>query len=145
MAEFCESHKLTPAAQQAGGREAGQEERLDLKAAIRDTSWMLQNFYPHLLVFHGLLRWVVLAAAVAAIFVALSGWSGTKPASTNLGRFSIIFVVAMDIEFLSGLLLYFGASPITRAALANIGEALKYHEPRFFAVEHTALMFLAVI
>jgi hypothetical protein len=106
---------------------------------------MLQNFYPHLLAFHGLLRWVVLAAAVAAIFVALSGWSGTKPASTNLGRFSVIFVIAMDIEFLSGLLLYFGASPITRAALANIGEAMKYHEPRFFAVEHTALMFLAVI
>jgi len=144
LAEFCESHKLTPAAQQTGDREPGQEE-IDLKEAIRDTSWMLQNFYPHLLVFHGLLRWVVLAAAVAAIFVALSGWSGTKPASTNLGRFSIIFVIAMDIEFLSGLLLYFGASPITRAALANIGEALKYHEPRFFAVEHTALMFLAVI
>jgi hypothetical protein len=51
----------------------------------------------------------------------------------------------MDIEFLTGLLLYFGASPITRAALANIGEAMKYHEPRFFAVEHTALMLLAVI
>jgi hypothetical protein len=101
---------------------------------------MLQNLYPHLLAFHGLFRWVVLAAGVAAIFVAFSGWSGTKPASANLGRFSIIFVIAMDIEFLTGLLLYFGASPITRAALANIGEAMKYHEPRFFAVEHTALM-----
>jgi hypothetical protein len=105
---------------------------------------MLQSFYPHLLAFHGLLRWVVLAAAVAAIFVALSGWSGTKPASTNLRRFSIIFVIAMDIEFLTGLVLYF-ASPITRAALANIGEAMKNYEPRFFAVEHTVLMFLAVV
>ena len=106
---------------------------------------MLQKFYPHLLAFHGLLRWIVLAASVAAIFVALSGWSGTKPASTNLGRFSIIFVIAMDIEFLTGLLLYFGASPITRAALANIGKAMKYQESRFFAVEHIVLMFLAVI
>lgn len=92
---------------------------------------MLQKFYPHLLAFHGLLRWIVLAAAVAAIFVALSGWSGTKPASTNLGRFSIIFVIAMDIELLTGLLLYFGASPITRAALANIGEAMKYRSRAF--------------
>jgi endonuclease/exonuclease/phosphatase family metal-dependent hydrolase len=105
---------------------------------------MLQNLYPHLLAFHGLFRWVVLAAALAAIFVALSGWSGSKPASTNLQRLSVIFVIAMDIEFLTGLVLYF-VSPITRAALANIGEAMKAYEPRFFTLEHTALMFLAVV
>ena len=90
---------------------------------------MLQNLYPHLLGFHGLFRWVVLAAAVAAIFVAFSGWSGTKPPSTNLRRFSVIFVVAMDIEFLVGLLLYFGASSALRAALAS----------------HSILMLLAVV
>ena len=106
---------------------------------------MLQNLYPDLLAFHGLLRWVALAAALAAILVALSGWSGTKPAGANLRRFSFIFVVAMDIELLLGLLLFFGASPITRAALANFGEAMKHHESRFFTVEHTALMLLAVV
>jgi hypothetical protein len=90
---------------------------------------MLQNLYPHLLAFHGLFRWVVLAAAVAAIFVAFSGWSGTKPASANLRRFGVIFVIAMDIELLIGLLLYFGASPVLRSALAS----------------HTMLMLLAVI
>lgn len=99
----------------------------------------------HLIAFHGLLRWVVLLAALAAIFVALSGWSGTKPAGPNLRRFSLIFVIAMDIELLIGLYLYFVASPITRAALANIGEAMKYKEPRFFTVEHTLLMLLAVV
>ena len=96
----------------------------------------MQNLYPHLLAFHGLLRWVVLATALAAIFVAFSGWSGAQPASANLRRFSIIFVIAMDIEFLVGLLLFFGASPITRAALANLGEAMKQQESRFFTVEH---------
>jgi len=105
----------------------------------------MQNLYPHLLAFHGLLRWVVLATALAAIFVAFSGWSGAQPASANLRRFSIIFVIAMDIEFLVGLLLFFGASPITRAALANLGEAMKQQESRFFTVEHTVLMLLAVI
>jgi hypothetical protein len=106
---------------------------------------MLQNLYPFLLAFHGMLRWVVLAAAVAAIFVALSGWTGAKPAGTNLRRFSVIFVIAMDLQLLIGLFLYFGASPITRAALANLGEAMKNQESRFFAVEHTTLMLLAVI
>jgi hypothetical protein len=78
---------------------------------------MFQNLYPHLLAFHGLFRWVVLAAAVAAIFVALSGWSGTKPAGTNLLRFSILFVIAMDIEFLTGVVLYFRTNLIMHAAL----------------------------
>ena len=82
---------------------------------------MLQNLYPHLLGFHGLFRWIVLAAAVAAIVVTFSGWSGTKPPSTNLRRFSVIFVIAMDIELLIGLLLYFGASPTLRTAMASHG------------------------
>ena len=116
-----------------------------MKAAIRDTSRMLQNFYPHLLAFHGLLRWVVLAAAVAAIFVAISGWKGTKPVSGMLLRFGIVFVAAMDLEFLLGLLLYFGASPLTKMAFQNMAAAMKDHELRFFAVEHTTYMFVALI
>ena len=70
---------------------------------------MLQNLYPHLLGFHGLLRWVALAAAIAAILVALSGWSGTKPAGRNLRLASVIYVITMDIQLLLGLLLVFRA------------------------------------
>jgi hypothetical protein len=106
---------------------------------------MLQNFYLPLLSVHNAVRWLALAAALIAIVVAFSGWSGAKPAGPNLRRSSVLFVIIMDIEFLLGLLLYFGASPITRAALANFGQAMKQHEPRFFAVEHSLLMFLAVI
>jgi hypothetical protein len=106
---------------------------------------MLQNLYPHLLGFHGLLRWVALAAAIAAILVALSGWSGTKPAGKNLRLASVIYVITMDIQLLLGLLLFFGASPITRAAMSDFGAAMKEHESRFFTVEHTLLMLLAVI
>ena len=106
---------------------------------------MLQNLYPHLLGLHGILRWVVLAAAVAAIVVAASGWSGRKPVSAALFRFGIIFVAALDLEFLVGLILYFGASPITKMAFQNMAAAMKDHEMRFFAVEHTFYMFLAVI
>jgi hypothetical protein len=80
---------------------------------------MLQNLYPHLIAFHSILRWIVLLAAVVAIFSALSGWSAQQPAISTLMRASILFVIVIDIEFLTGLVLYFGASPITREALAN--------------------------
>ena len=106
---------------------------------------MWQNIYLPLLALHNAVRWLALTAALVAILVAFSGWSGAKPAGASLRRFSLLFVIVMDIEFLIGLLLYSGASPITRAAFANFGEAMKHHELRFFAVEHSVLMFLAVI
>jgi Na+/H+-dicarboxylate symporter len=106
---------------------------------------MFQNLYPHLLAFHGLLRWVVLATAIAAIFVAISGWRSGRPVTVMLLRSSIAFVATMDLAFLLGLLLYFGASPLTKMAFQDMAAAMKDHELRFFSVEHTTYMFLAVI
>lgn len=90
---------------------------------------MLQNLYPHILGFHGLFRWILLAAALGAIVIAFSGWSGRKPASPNLFRLGLVFVLAMDLELITGLLLYFGASPNLRSAF----------------IAHGVIMFLAVL
>jgi hypothetical protein len=93
---------------------------------------MLQNLY-HLLGLDGTLRWVVLAAAVAAIVVAASGWSG------------IIFVAAMDLEFLVGLILYFGGSSDHENGVSEYGGSDERSRTALFAVEHTTYMFVAVI
>ncbi|MGI8890306.1 MAG: hypothetical protein ACR2G0_05920 [Chthoniobacterales bacterium] len=106
---------------------------------------MLQNLYPYLLTIHSWLRWIVLLAAVVAILVAFSGWSGNRPASATLRRWGGIFVGFMDLQLILGLLLYFGASPVTRAALENFGAAMKVKESRFFAVEHPTFMILALV
>ena len=106
---------------------------------------MLQNFYPQLLAFHGLLRWFVLLAGLIAFFKAASGWSGQKPVNPTLVRFGVIFVGFMDLNFLLGLILYFAASPITKMAMQNMALAMKDHELRFFSVEHTTYMFLALV
>ncbi len=106
---------------------------------------ILQTLYPHLLAFHGLLRWLVLAGAITATFLAGSGWSGKQPLSAVLRRFSILFVILIDLELVLGLILYFGASPLTKMAFQNMAAAMKDHELRFFAVEHTTYMLLAVI
>jgi hypothetical protein len=100
--------------------------------------------YPHLLAFHGALRWVALIAGLIAVGLAISGWSGTKPVSPMLRRFAIGFVATMDLQLLIGLALYFFVSPVTRMAFQNMAVAMKDHELRFFAVEHTTYMILAV-
>jgi hypothetical protein len=119
--------------------------KLDFPVLIQNDCPMPQNLYPYLLELHGILRWIVLAAALAAIVIALSGWSGRKPAHGKLRRFSLIFVTAMDTEFLLGLLLYFGLSPVTKTAFQDMAAAMKDHELRFFTVEHAGLMLMAVI
>lgn len=90
---------------------------------------MLQNLYPHIAGFHGLFRWILLVIALAAIVLAFSGWSGRKSASPNLFRLSLMFVLAMDLELITGLLLYFGASPDLRSAF----------------IAHGVIMFIAVL
>jgi hypothetical protein len=105
---------------------------------------MLADIYPQLLAFHGLLRWFVLAAALAALAVAFAGWSGNKPTG-KLRLFTVIFVIGMDLEFLVGLILFVWLSPVTHAAFADFADAMKNKEPRFFTVEHTTMMFLALI
>jgi hypothetical protein len=90
---------------------------------------MLQNLYPHIAGFHDIFRWILLVIALAAMVVAFSGWSGGKPVSPNLFRLGLVFVLAMDLELITGLLLYVGASPTLRSAF----------------IGHGVIMFIAVL
>lgn len=89
---------------------------------------MLQNFYPQLAGFHGLFRWVVLAVGVFAVFGAFSGWRTTMPPGKNFLRLGIIFALTMDLELISGLLLYAAAQPLARSVFIGHGGIM------FFAV-----------
>lgn len=97
--------------------------------------------YPLLLAVHSLLRWAVLAAGGAAVLRALGG---TRSWSAADDRAGLWFVVAMDVQFLLGLLLYAGVSPITRVAFADFGGAMGNSMLRFWAVEHLVGMLIAI-
>ena len=91
--------------------------------------------YTTILIVHSWLRWAVLAAGLAA---ALRG--GSDRSDTG-GKW---FTILLDVQFLLGLLLYFVLSPITGAALEDFGAAMGVAPLRFFAVEHTFGMVLAL-
>lgn len=102
------------------------------------------TFYEFLLGLHSIVRWLVLAAAVYAIFRALSGWLGRKDWSKADKTAGLLFTSILDTQLLAGLILYF-VSPITSGALRTFGAAMKNAVTRFFLVEHSALMLVAVI
>ena len=57
----------------------------------------------------------------------------------------IVFTSLMDIQLLTGLVLYFFLSPITKLALSDFGSAMKNADLRFYAVEHIFMMLIAVV
>jgi hypothetical protein len=88
--------------------------------------------YSTLLFLHGLVRWLVVGAAV---------WTLARPLEKRSG---LALVVAMDSQVLLGLLMYTAVSPVTQLALSNMKMAMKDHALRFWAVEHPFAMMLAL-
>ena len=100
--------------------------------------------YTPLLYFHSYLRWIAVALLVALLARALSGWLGNRPWVLLDERLAKITIRVFEIQFLAGLLLFIFASPITRLAFRDLGAAMDDQQMRFWTVEHSVLMFLAV-
>jgi len=101
--------------------------------------------YTFILSTHNIVRWLVLIVGLIAIVMAFIGWFGKKNWSTADDKIGLSYTILMDVNLLSGLLLYIFLSPITKAAFADFGAAMGVTELRFFAVEHIFGMVVAVI
>src|SRR5947207_2471950 len=95
--------------------------------------------YTTVLALHSWIRWVALVAGVGATLGALRGREATAD------RWSLFAVTALDLQMLLGLILYLVLSPFTTQAMADFGLAMKTPQLRFWAVEHSGMMFVAVI
>ncbi len=101
--------------------------------------------YSFFLALHNIVRWAALILAVAATATAFVGWFGKRQWSERDRKIGSYFGIAMDIQLLVGLILYFVYSPLTRTALADFGAAMGVADVRFFAIEHAFYMILAVV
>lgn len=100
--------------------------------------------YTLVLVLHSWLRWIALVAGVAATFTSFSD----RSSPTGQGRadmWGLVFMAILDLQMLLGLLLYLVLSPFTAEAFNDFGAAMKNSGLRFFAVEHLAMMLVAVV
>jgi uncharacterized membrane protein YozB (DUF420 family) len=103
------------------------------------------GLYTTTLFVHSILRWVVLGLVLAVLVRSFGGWRQRRDFTAGDQRLGLFFVICLDLQLLIGLLLYFWLSPITALALHDFGGAMKEHTLRFFAVEHSTMMLLAVI
>jgi hypothetical protein len=95
--------------------------------------------YPIVLTIHSWLRWVALLLAIAAAINALRtdrDLSERPPGA----RLDTLFMAAVDLQVLFGLLLYFGLSPFTMEAFENFGSVMENPGLRFWTIEHITAM-----
>lgn len=100
--------------------------------------------YTGFLHLHNMLRWLLLIVIVVTLVKYLVGWIGSKPWTKADNVLGVVFTSLMDLQLLTGLVLYFFLSPVTKLALSDFGAAMKDSGLRFYAVEHIFMMIVAV-
>ena len=80
---------------------------------------------------HGLLRWLVLLAGVAALGVAVASWLGSGPPERMSRQPTLIYAILLDIQVLLGIVIW-------------VGEQRWAGGGRQFQFEHPILMLLAL-
>lgn len=101
--------------------------------------------YPVFLSIHHYLSWGVVLVLILAAGKAWKSllfknrWTSTDTILASL------LTVGADLQLLLGIVLYAALSPVTRQAFNNFGAAIADPGIRFFAVEHIAMMVVAVI
>jgi ammonia channel protein AmtB len=95
---------------------------------------------------HNFLRWVVLILALLTIIKSYKGMSSKKAFTAADKKMPLFFMISMDIQLLLGLALYF-TGDLGLKIIQNLGlrEVAKDANSRFFAIEHTIGMLLAIV
>jgi hypothetical protein len=92
--------------------------------------------YSAVLTTHSWLRWVIVLSAFVAVLRAIMGWQSRRMWTRVDDRTGLLLMIAVDLQFLLGLLLYFVYSPYTALAMDDFGNAMRSADLRYWAVEH---------
>jgi NADH:ubiquinone oxidoreductase subunit 2 (subunit N) len=99
--------------------------------------------YSILLSLHSLVRWLVLASLLYAIINSYIGWRRQREFSATDNAVRHWTATIVHIQFMLGIVLYF-LSPIVSYFHNNFREAVHLREIRFFGMEHSLMMVIAV-
>jgi len=100
--------------------------------------------YAIALVLHSYLRWAILIAALLLALRSAGGWRTARAWSPRDERLHKTLVGLVDLQFLLGLALYLGLSPISHAFFVAPKPAMHDSVLRFFGLEHALGMLMAV-
>jgi hypothetical protein len=94
---------------------------------------------------HSYNRYLLMIAMAFVLIRAFSGWLGKKNYEKLDNTGAVALVGLAHLQLVLGLIQYFVTSAYTTTAFANMKAAMKDTWLRYFAVEHIAMMILAVL
>ena len=94
---------------------------------------------------HNITRWIVLVLALYALYRVFAGLFGKKEWGEADRKALSFYAIGMDVQLLLGLLLYFVFGGWFGMMSQNMSMVMRDSNMRFFAVEHFAVMLVAVI
>ena len=100
--------------------------------------------YTTLLSLHSVFRWLIVIGVIYTLYRAYTGLAANKTftsADANTRKYTVI---AAHIQLLLGLALYF-LSPMVQYFMSNFSAAVKIKEMRFYGMEQSIVMILAII
>jgi predicted transporter len=100
--------------------------------------------YAILLTLHSLIRWLVLISLVIASVYTYKSWKSGKVYTKKDDALRHWTATFAHIQMTIGLVLYF-QSPLTAYFRSNFAEAIHNRELRFFGMEHSLMMLIAVV
>jgi uncharacterized membrane protein len=93
---------------------------------------------------HSFLRWVILVLLLIVVYRHIT--AGTRAFNNTDKKTGLILMICCDIMLLIGLYQWFsGAWGLKNIQSSGIGEVMKNATQRFFAIEHTIGMLIAII
>lgn len=96
-----------------------------------------------ILFIHSVLRWVLLAAILGALGLALKGWLGKHPFSKPQRITHIVMIASLHLQVALGALLY--VQSWAYVLLEDPGGTMKNAMARFWAVEHVFAMVVGAV
>lgn len=102
------------------------------------------SFYSFLLALHSWLRWIVLLAAVIAIFRNFRGWFGKREWNAFDTNMSTWLAMLISIQFVLGILLLFVSPNIHAAFAQGMGAIMKDSHMRMMVIEHPLTMTISL-
>lgn len=100
--------------------------------------------YTFVLTVHSWMRWAALLLGVAATLNAFLNRT-EHPTRKGRSRWDFFFMLAIDLQVLLGLTLYFGLSPFSTAGMNDLHAALHAPLLRFWTFTHIFSMFGAML
>lgn len=100
--------------------------------------------YPILLSLHSLVRWLVVVSLLLSLVVAYRGWIQRKSFTKANNSLRHWTATIAHIQLILGVSIYF-LSPIITYFWENYHDALHQRALRFFGMEHSLMMLVAIV